>query len=513
VIYTSMCGILALFGEEVDTPSYLLTHRGPDDYNTKTLGKCRMDFYRLSINDLTDAGMQPFVEKNHMLICNGEIYNHKKFRTGNEMSTSDCEVLLPLIKDIGILKTVNTINGDFAILYTDGKRILAARDPVGVRPLFYTRYAETSIAFASETKALRYLKSDIHIFPPGHIYDSYIDDFVCYHTGYWHVHKHIENPNVRNEMKETFENAVHERIATTDREIGFLLSGGLDSSLIASIATRKLGKIKTFSIGLEGSPDLKAARVVADYLKTDHTEVKFTVDEGISHLGDVIYTLESYDTTTVRASTPMWLLCKYIKENTECRYIFSGEGSDEVLGGYLYFHNAPGVNEFACENMRRLRLIHQFDGLRADRCAGAHGLDLIVPFLDKNFIDFCMNMNQNLKIDPMEKRLLREAFQGYLPDEILWRRKDGMSDAVGTNWVDEIKRYAEKDIDDTLLHLTKNRCRGHNIPISKEEALYRTIFWKFYGQDNDHLISEIWRPKWTKIKDPSARLLIEKNPK
>tara|TARA_R110000772_G_scaffold147154_2_gene257614 strand:- start:685 stop:1629 length:945 start_codon:yes stop_codon:yes gene_type:complete len=314
-------------------------------------------------------------------------------------------------------------------------------------------------------------------------------------------------------MKETFENAVHERIATTDREIGFLLSGGLDSSLIASIATRKLGKIKTFSIGLEGSPDLKAARIVADYLKTDHTEVKFTVDEGISHLGDVIYTLESYDTTTVRASTPMWLLCKYIKENTECRYIFSGEGSDEVLGGYLYFHNAPGVNEFACENMRRLRLIHQFDGLRADRCAGAHGLDLIVPFLDKNFVDFCMNMNQNLKIDPMEKRLLREAFQGYLPDEILWRRKDGMSDAVGTNWVDEIKKYAEKDIDDTLLYLTKNRCRGHNIPISKEEALYRTIFWKFYGQDNDHLISEIWRPKWTKIKDPSARLLIEKNPK
>ena len=211
-----------------------------------------MDFYRLSINDLTDAGMQPFREGKHMLVCNGEIYNHREFRTGSEKSTSDCAVLIPLIRKSGIVNAVKQINGDFALVITDGKRIIAARDPVGVRPLFYTRYAEDSIAFASEAKALLYLKSDIDIFPPGHIYDSYIDDFVCYHTGYWHVHKHIENPNVRNEMKETFENAVHERIATTDREIGFLLSGGLDSSLIASIATRKLGKIKTFSIGLRG---------------------------------------------------------------------------------------------------------------------------------------------------------------------------------------------------------------------------------------------------------------------
>ena len=209
----------------------------------------------------------------------------------------------------------------------------------------------------------------------------------------------------------------------------------------------------------------------------------------------------------------MWLLCKYIKQNTQCRYIFSGEGSDEILGGYLYFHNAPNVQEFACENMRRLRLIHQFDGLRADRCAGAHGLDLIVPFLDKNFIDMCMTMNQTAKIDPIEKRILREAFNGYLPDEILWRQKDGMSDAVGTNWVDEIKKYAENEIDDKLLRETRMKSRGHNTPLTKEEVLYRTIFWRMYGKDNDHLISEIWRPKWTTVKDPSARLLIEKNRK
>ena len=319
--------------------------------------------------------------------------------------------------------------------------------------------------------------------------------------------------NIHRELRETLEHAVHDRIDTTDRDIGFLLSGGLDSSLIASIASRKLGKIRTFSIGLEGSPDLEAARKVANYLGTEHTEVKFTVTEGLAHINDVIHSLESYDTTTVRASTPMWLLCKYIKQHTTCRYIFSGEGSDEILGGYLYFHNAPNVDEFACENMRRLRLIHQFDGLRADRCAGAHGLDLIVPFLDKNFIDFCMTINQNEKIDLIEKRILREAFEGYLPHEILWRQKDGMSDAVGTNWVDEIKKYAEDDVDDVLFRETRAKARGHNVPLTKEEALYRNIFWKMYGNDNDHLISEIWRPKWTKITDPSARLLIEKNPK
>jgi asparagine synthase (glutamine-hydrolysing) len=507
-----MCGIFALFGDEVEVSPYLLSHRGPDDYRTKTLGKCRMDFYRLAINDLTDAGMQPFRRGDDMLICNGEIYNHRDYRDGKEVSNSDCEILLPLIKDFGMMKTLELINGDFAFVWTNGKRVMAARDPVGVRPLFYTRYAEGSIAFASEVKALLFLNSEIHIFPPGHMYDSYINDFVCYHKGYWHVNKYIKSGFSR-QLMEILEHAVHDRIDNTERDIGFLLSGGLDSSLICSIAARKLGKIKTFSIGLKGSPDLEAARTVAKYLDTDHTEVTFTPEEGIAHLNDVIHSLESYDTTTVRASTPMWLLCKYIKQHTQCRYIFSGEGSDELLGGYLYFHNAPNVDEFACENMRRLRLIHQFDGLRADRCAGAHGLDLIVPFLDKNFIDFCMTINQNEKMVGIEKRILREAFEGYLPKDILWRQKDGMSDAVGTNWVDEIKKYAEDDVDDTLFSETRMKARGHNTPLTKEEALYRNIFWKMYGKDNDHLISEIWRPRWTKITDPSARLLIEKKPK
>jgi len=505
-----MCGILALFGEEVELGSYLLSHRGPDDYRTVKIGKCRLDFYRLAINDLTEAGMQPFVREKAALICNGEIYNHKHFRFGTEKSNSDCEVLIHMIDSFGIEYTLKAINGDFAFVYTDGKRIMAARDPVGVRPLFYSRYDNGSIAFASEVKALGSLQSEVHIFPPGHFYDSYLDDFVCYHTGYWYINKYITNCEIE-DIRTTLEKAVNIRLNNTEREIGFLLSGGLDSSLIASIASRRLGKIKTFSIGLKDSPDLAAARKVAKYLDTDHTEVTFTPEEGISHLTDVIYSLESYDCTTVRASTPMWLLCRYIKQKTNCRYIFSGEGSDELLGGYLYFHNAPSVEQFACENMRRLRLIHQFDGLRADRCAGAHGLDLIVPFLDKEFIDLCMRMNQTLKMSEIEKGVLREAFKWYLPDEILWRQKDGMSDAVGTNWVDEVKKYAEENVDDVLFKETKTKAHGHNPPLTKEEALYRNIFWKLYGQHGDHLISEIWRPKWTTITDPSARLLIEKN--
>ena len=507
-----MCGILALFGEEVEfSYKHLLSHRGPDDYRTHTMGKCRMDFYRLAINDLTDAGMQPFVDEKSMLMCNGEIYNHKIFRYGFEKSSSDCEILLPMVNDLGMLKAMDLINGDFTIVWSNGKRIMAARDPVGVRPLFYARYDKDSIAFASEAKALRFLQSKVHVFPPGHIYDSYLNDFVCYHTGYWHVNKYTDTYD--GDLKETFIQCVHERLATTERDIGFLLSGGLDSSLIASIAAKKLGKINTFSIGLKGSPDLEAARREAKYLNSNHTEVTFTTEEGISHVNDVIYSLESYDTTTVRASTPMWLLCKYIKEHTNCRYIFSGEGSDEILGGYLYFHNAPSTDEFALENMRRLRLIHQFDGLRADRCAGAHGLDLIVPFLDKKFIDVCMKMNQRKKRGGMEKRVLREAFEGYLPDEILWRQKDGMSDAVGTSWVDGIKMYAEMTVSDSEFMEIRNKSMYHNTPLTKEEALYRKIFWTYYGTDHDHLISEIWRPKWTSITDPSARLLIEKNPK
>jgi len=447
--------------------------------------------------------MQPFTRDDVMYACNGEIYNHKELAMGNENSESDCECLGPYIKLFGIQRTLQEVRGDFAFVYTDGKHIVAARDPVGVRPLFYTHYAKESIAFASEVKALLFLNTPVHVFPPGTFYDSHINQFITYYTGYWHVRTKVSSNHA---LKETLEDAVRVRLKNTQRDVGFLLSGGLDSSLIASIAQRMVGKIKTFSIGLEGSPDLEAARKVAKFIGSEHHEVTFTIEEGLDNVTSVIAALESYDTTTVRASVPMYLLCKYIKERTSCRYIFSGEGSDELLGGYLYFKNAPGVQEFATENMRRLKLIHQFDGLRADRCAGAHGLDLIVPFLDVHFIKACMEMNQCEKIGPCEKRVLREAFIGYLPEEILWRQKDAMSDAVGTQWVEALRAKADDVVSDTAFMVNR---ADHNPPLTKEEVWYREIFWKFFGTRHDHLISEIWRPRWTHITDPSARLLIK----
>ena len=500
-----MCGIVCLFGEERTVPPKLLTHRGPDDFGSNTLGRCRMDFYRLAINDLSPSGMQPFVDEGTMYMCNGEIYNNKDLVYQKPKGHSDCECIGPRIRTVGIQHTLEEIRGDFALVYSDGKHVIAARDPVGVRPLFYTRYAKDSIAFASEVKALLFLNTPVHVFPPGMFYDSYLDEFIAYHSGYWPVRTLVNTPNT---LKTVLEDAVRVRLANTERDVGFLLSGGLDSSLIASIAHRMSeGPIQTFSIGLKDSPDLVAARKVATFLGTIHHEVTFTLEEGLKALPEVVMSLETYDTTTIRASVPMWLLCKYIKEKTPCRYIFSGEGSDELLGGYLYFKNAPGVQEFAMENMRRLKLIHQFDGLRADRCAGAHGLDLVVPFLDKKFIDECMNMNQKLKMDACEKKVLRDAFVGYLPEEILWRQKDGMSDAVGTGWVDFLRMQGERRISDNAFMVNKAICAQHNEPLTKEEVWYREIFWNFYGCRHDHLISEIWRPRWTNVTDPSARLL------
>ncbi|QIG60013.1 hypothetical protein [Dishui Lake phycodnavirus 4] len=508
-----MCGIVCTFGEYREIPKNILEHRGPDDYKNVVFGKCQIDYYRLAINDLTSAGMQPFVSDKAIFACNGEIYNYRQFKNGKEKSKSDCEVVIGMIERMGITSTLDALNGDYAFIYSDGSRIIVARDPVGVRPMFYTRYGNgNDMAFASEAKGLLFLGTKIEIFPPGYFYDSLIGDFVCHHNVYWSKSLDSKTYIEKEWLKTTLEESVKLRLRTTDRPIGFLLSGGLDSSLIASIAQRNIGKIKTFSIGVKDSPDLLAARRVADYLDSDHTEIIFTVEEGIQALPHVIKSLESYDTTTVRASIPMWLLCKYIKENTPCRYIFSGEGSDEVLGGYLYFHFAPTEVEFSMENLRRLKLIHQFDGLRADRCAGAHGLDLVVPFLDKYFIECAMTIEQRLKIPSegvpqIEKRVLREVFNEYLPDEILWRQKDGMSDAVGKSWVETLKRYCEQSISDIQLKLIQQLANTHNRPQTKEEALYRMFFWDTYGQQNDHLISEIWRPKWLNISDPSANYI------
>jgi asparagine synthase (glutamine-hydrolysing) len=487
-----MCGIVCIFGTSNVTVDWL-THRGPDGTLDKTLGKCWMMFSRLAINDLSSNGMQPFRSGDKMLVCNGEIYNHLEFEPG---STNDCTCLIPLIEKHGINEASKMIRGVFAICYTDGDRLLATRDPLGVRPLFYTRFEQGKVALASEAKALLSFGTKIEIFPPGHSYDSETDQFTCWYPCTWN---HDGEPSDEKNIRSKFEESVRIRIENTDRKVGFLLSGGLDSSLVAALGKKYLGsKIKTFSVGTSiESPDIKAARVMAEFLDSEHHELIFDPHkDGITVISDVIKSLESYDTTTVRASVPMWLLAKYISEKTDCKVILSGEGSDELFGGYLYFHYAPDIQDFAKECERRLKLIHQFDGLRADRCMAAHGLELRVPFLDKEFVELGMTIDQSLKVpgNRMEKWVLREAFEGVLPHEILWRQKNGMSDAVGYNWVDAVKEFAENE----LVHCDEGR--------TKEETMYHDIF-ECHFKNCDHLISEIWRPRWTNVLDPSARQL------
>ena len=500
-----MCGIIAYFKEYPKEISFL-KHRGPDEQVCKKLGKCTMCFSRLSINDVSQNGSQPFIQDGKMLVCNGEIYNWKEFETGNEVSNSDCEPLIDLINNVGIQDACKLIRGVFAFIWTDGNRVMAARDPIGVRPLFYYKTSK-GIIFSSEVKGLpNNIKAEI--FPPGHFYDSYFDKFICYYPLYW---SKTYFPGVPQDLKETLKNAVLKRIDNTDRPLGFFLSGGLDSSLVVSIAKKLLPEnsiLKTFSIGQKDSPDILAARKVAKYLQTEHHEIEFNFDEGIQNLSNVIYSLESYDTTTVRASTPMWLLSQWIEKNTDCRVLLSGEGSDELLGGYRYFQNAPDEQMFLLETCRRVNYLHQFDVLRTDRCTAAHGLEVRVPFLDRDFVKSVMNQPPGIKMTKEEKKVLRDLFQdNYLPDEILRRKKDAFSDAVGYTWSKHLKTYADKVITDEEFVNIKNKTNGHNIPTTKEEALYRKIFWKHFGIQNDHLISEIWRPKWTEITDPSALLI------
>jgi asparagine synthase (glutamine-hydrolysing) len=490
-----MCGIIVNCATEP-----LLTHRGPDEHLIKKFGKHTFSFFRLSINDISSNGSQPFIYKDTMLICNGEIYNHDEF----SKDPCDCKCLQPLIETHGLFDTCNMIRGVFAIVWTDGNRIMAARDPVGVRPLFYSKSGST-IKFASEIKGFS-VSDNVSIFPPGHIYDSAVDSFICYYPLYWKF-----KINVPNTLSEMFQIAVRRRIHNTDRPLGFFLSGGLDSSLVVAVARKILPPdtvIKTFSIGTEDSPDRAAAMKVAHFLNTEHHDIPFDFSEGIYNLYDVIHSLETYDTTTIRASVPMWLLSRWISHNTECRVLLSGEGSDELLGGYKYFKGAPTVNDFFMETQRRVGKLHQYDVLRADRCTAAHGLEVRVPFLDRDFIDCVMcEINPKDKVTDMEKKVLRDEFKGFLPDEILYRTKDAFSDAVGYSWVDHMKKYAEGVISDREFEKIKNNSNGHCVPTTKEEALYRSIFWEQFGHHRDGVIGEIWRPKWSEETDPSARKL------
>lgn len=438
-------------------------------------------FWRLAINGLGEVGDQPFEHQGKHLIANAEIYNH--IELGNDPNNSDCAVIMPLVEKHGLIRACEILRGDFAFVITDGKNLWAARDRVGVRPLFYCRQAG-NISFASEVKALIHIGEKVEIFPPGHFYDSKMDQFVCWLPNYWDRPR-MDNDHmfVKDQIRDLLKEAVELRVGNSSRPVGFFLSGGLDSSIIAALGKQILGKIRTFSIGLPGSPDLLAAGDMANFLGSEHTEVHFSIDEGLAAVNEVIWHLESFDTTTVRASVPMYLLSKYIKENTDIRVVLSGEGSDELFGGYLYFHGAPDVTEFLAETGRLVRDVHLFDVLRADRTTSAHGLELRVPFFDRDVVDYVMDgFDPDLKRPKgrWEKYLLREAFEDILPHDICWRQKNGMSDAVGYDWVDALKR------------------RG--------ESRYLTCFTNSYGK-NMHLTPYKWMPKWFETDDPSARVL------
>jgi len=473
-----MCGIFATTGGQLPKKD-VLAHRGPDSFTSKQINKIDFMFWRLAING-GDEGNQPFEHNGKWLIANAEIYNH--IELDGQDGRSDCEVILPLIEKYGLFRTCEIMSGDFAFVFTDGYRIWAARDRVGVRPLFYCRH-DKGIAFASEVKALVHFGKRVEIFPPGHLYAD--DTFVSWAPNYWDCPRaDFDEDFVKGHIRYLMTNAVSNRVKNSDQPVGFFLSGGLDSSIVASLGKQILGtKIRTFSIGLTDSPDLAAARHMAEYLDSDHTEVVFSIEEGLKAVSDVVQAIETFDTTTVRASVPMYLLSKYIRENTDIRVVLSGEGSDELFGGYLYFHGAPSTEDFLRETGRLVRDVHMFDVLRADRTTAAHGLELRVPFFDRDVIDYVMDgFDPSLKQPKhgFEKALLRHAFEDILPQTICWRQKDGMSDAVGHRWVESLR-------------------------VSNEKR-YESVFNSFY-EHQKHLVPYKWLPKWTDVTDPSARLL------
>ena len=403
--------------------------------------KIYLGFHRLCVNDTSEEEINQLLihDFNITLICNGEIYNYSKLKLENKIithSTSDCEIIVHLYKKYGFEKTINMLDGVFAILLLDLNKdiVYCARDPIGVRSLYYAYDKQNNFGFSSEMKSIHNLFDDIKQFPPGNIWDSKSKSFKKYYT-----RKDLKidyNPEkIKLNIKSLLTNAVEKRLMS-DRKIGCLLSGGLDSSLIAALLSKSYkDTLETFSIGLKGSTDLKYAKQVADHIGSNHHEIIVTEKEMLDAIDKVIYQTETYDTTTIRASVPMFLLSEYIKNNSDIAVIYSGEGSDEASGSYLYFHNAPDTNEFKIETNRLLNDLSYFDVLRCDKSTAGSGLEVRVPFLDLEFLAYYMSIDPKLKIpsyNNIEKYLLRSSFDDkkLLPDNILWRMKEGMSDGV-----------------------------------------------------------------------------------
>ena len=512
-----MCGILALIGNypcDFKNVSNNLSHRGPDSYKTYFDENVFMGFNRLRINDVTETGDQPMELNNVYMIYHGEIFNHKEIENTFNLqmtSKSDCEVLLHLyfiIKNYNHL--CNALDAEFAFVIHDKTNNIqiAARDPFGVRPLFYQE-GDNFVGFSSELKGFPKLDENIKQFPPGNfaiIKNNQIKVLSPYISIKRHINFNINNENlVCKTIKDLFTKAVHKRLMS-DKEVCSLLSGGLDSSLVAALVAQKTPHLKTFSIGMKNSPDLDFAKKVADHIGSEHTSILLDKQDFLNAIEIVIKTIESYDTTSVRASVGNYLVSKYIKENTNCKVVFNGDYADEVAGGYKYFKKCDDPIEFNNECCRLVDHIHFFDSLRSDRCISAHGLEARVPFADIDFV------NYYLKIDPtkrmsnnrIEKYLIRKAFEkdNLLPEDVLWRNKEAFSDGVShqdESWYQIITKYVDELISDEEF---KNS--GFDL---KETYYYKKIFDKYYPKNTD-IIPYLWLPQYCgNIKDPSARVL------
>ena len=557
-----MCSIVGIFNirqqsQELRTKalkmSQKLRHRGPD-WSGIYVGKSAILAHeRLSIVDPLSGG-QPLISPDgkHILCVNGEIYNHKDIRRKSDYAFktgSDCEVILALYRDKGI-NFLEDINGIFAFaLYDEDKdTFLIARDPIGVIPLYIGHDKDGKVYVASELKALEGFCDEYEPFLPGHYAVPAKEgsekpyEMVRWYTRDWmewdNMQKYIDAPEstdskeASEQVKEALEAAVKRQLMS-DVPYGVLLSGGLDSSVTSAIARKYAHKrvetddvhdawwprLHSFAVGLKGAPDLAKAKEVADFIGTVHHEVNYTIQEGIDAIRDVIYFIETYDVTTVRASTPMYLLARVIK-SMGIKMVLSGEGADEVFGGYLYFHKAPSAEEFHKETVRKIAKLYQYDCLRANKSLSAWGVEGRVPFLDKEFLDVAMRLNPSIKMCPgntMEKRVVREAFADMLPESVAWRQKEQFSDGVGYSWIDTLKQITSEAVTDEQMAHAAERF-PINTPLNKEEYYYRSIFEEHFPSASaaksvpheasvacSTAIALEWDEAWKKMNEPSGR--------
>lgn len=544
-----MCGIVCLFDAKQKTetlrPQVLemskkIRHRGPDWSGIFQDEKVIFSHERLAIVDPT-SGKQPLFSKdgNLVLAVNGEIYNHlelrKEFSEYDFLTQSDCEVILALYQKYG-KNFLEKLNGIFAFALYDIEKgtYLISRDHMGIIPLYRGWDAHGNFYVASELKALEGICNKIEEFKPGHLlYSEDGEEYQQWYARDWESFDAVkDNPTAIAALRKGLEDAVHRQLMS-DVPYGVLLSGGLDSTIIAAITAKFASKriesgdtqeawyprLHSFAVGLEGSPDLTAARKAADHIGSVHHEIKYTIQEGLDAIRDVIYHLETYDVTTIRASTPMYLLARVIK-SMGIKMVLSGEGSDELFGGYLYFHKAPNAQAFHEENVRKLGKLHLYDCLRANKSLMAWGIEGRVPFLDKEFMDIAMTINpQDKMVTPerMEKWVLRKAFEDILPESIAWRQKEQFSDGVGYGWIDTLKQIAEDEVSDEMMANAKYRF-PINTPMSKEEYRYRSIFSELFPSDGaaqtvpsvpsvacSTPVALEWDEAFKKMNDPSGR--------